>query len=162
MTPESIVVVVMMVMFLSLPILFRLKWPDSEFRPELRDCLSAILKEDLTTTLIKNTDEILAANKRFAQPIYAQPIAEFINSLCCVFYWLNKKGDEIFEQIDMNIDDFMGVGHGSIKILWLNGNVSGWYHNTTLLPEMSVGDNFNAYQILETIRNEYRKALLAN
>lgn len=155
-------VVVITVIFLLLPVLFSLKWPNSESKPELRDCLRAILKEDLATTLIKNVDEILAANKKFAQPIRVQPVAEFINSLCCIFYWLDKKGNETFEQIDICVDGIVGMGHRSIKILWLNGDVSCWYHNTTPLPEMTVGDNFNAYQILEIIRNEYRKAKLAN
>ena len=114
-------------------------------RPQLREVMDAILYSELTAKkLDSGKDE-------------TDPSAEISNDFFHSYYWRAEIYGKIAEGASISIGGFIGPGHGTLKISWLDGDVKEWYHNTTPLPNMAVGENFLAYQILETLRVEFNK-----
>lgn len=148
---------IMMVLLIVLVLLLIYKHGPNPRRPELRECLDAILKEALTLA------HVLTSGYETRNYIGPLPTALLVNKFASIFYWRHESKGEVMESIEISIVGLIGPGHGVLGIYWLNGEIEDhWYHNTTSLPAMNVGERYNASRIIQEIRQAYNLHKLAS
>lgn len=108
-------------------------------RPELRECMKAIEREDLSSSGAVESKSVL--------------FVKLTNSYASVTYSVIKGSDKLtIEAVEISISSSNGHSYEAINIYWFNERVQTWYCGKTLLPAMSRRDNFFAQNILYYIR----------